>query len=84
MPYICLKNIRRTNKFIVFNSNERIPGKRPGIACCIYLKMIVSLMDVKYMYMDIMTGENCRKFRLLFPLAFIGQFFNPVGGGVIR
>ena len=27
-----------------------------------------------------MTGENCRQFRLLFPLSFNVQFVYPVGG----
>ena len=26
-----------------------------------------------------MTGKNCRQFRLLFPLSFIGQFVHTVG-----
>ena len=30
--------------------------------------------------MDIMTGENCRQFRLLTGTSFIGQFVHTVGG----
>ncbi len=33
------------------------------------------------MYMDIMTRENCRQFRLLTWTSFIGQFVDLVGGG---
>ena len=31
-------------------------------------------------YVDIMTGENCRQFRLKTWNLFIGQFVYPVGG----
>ena len=30
--------------------------------------------------LDIMTGKNCHKFRLLTLNSFIGQFVHPVGG----
>ena len=33
-------------------------------------------MDIEY----IMTGENCRRFRLLTLNSFIGQFVQPEGG----
>ena len=32
------------------------------------------------MYGDIMTGENCRQFRLLTWTSLNGQFIHPVGG----
>ena len=32
-------------------------------------------------YVDIITGGNCRQFRLLTWLSLIGPFFHPVGGG---
>ena len=31
-------------------------------------------------YMDIMTGDNCRQFRLITWTLFIGQFVHPLGG----
>ena len=37
-------------------------------------------LEYNYIYVDIMTGENCRQFMLLFPMSIIGQFVHPVGG----
>ena len=37
-------------------------------------------MDITYTYVDIMTGENCREFKLLKWTSLIGQFAHPVGG----
>ena len=36
------------------------------------------IMDIEYM--DILTGEICRQFRLLIWASFIGQFFHPAKG----
>ena len=39
------------------------------------------IFDYKECWMkNIITGENCRQFRLQFPLAFIGRAVHPVGG----
>ena len=40
----------------------------------------ISLFNGCRICVKIMTGENFRQFRLLFPLSFIGQFVNPVRG----
>ena len=36
-------------------------------------------MDLKYLWLSC-EGMNCRQFRLLFPLSFIGQYVHSVGG----
>ena len=40
----------------------------------------ISLFNGCRICVKIITGENCRQFRLLFPLSFIGQFVYAVGG----
>ena len=39
----------------------------------------VALYNGYRIYVDIMTGENCRQFTLLTFIYLIGQFFHPVG-----
>ena len=47
-------------------------------------KIFISLCEISIdngcrIYVDIMTGENCRQFRLQFPLAFLGRVVYLVG-----
>ena len=52
--------------------------------CVASLEMLLYTTNGYRIYVDIMTRENCRQFRLLTWNSFIGQFVPTVGGWLAR